>query len=184
MPIVGSTHDLVGAKIISIANINPDPDQTVVPSGVHPFAQFRFAAAPHQNTYAGLNTVTVTDLTFTVMAANVQIATGSVVLFRKDDPSRTASCTADKVTGLITVTCVSIQNSISSVIEQGGFMDLALQTTVTPGAAAGSKLLQASLNGLSDRARLGTVKWEDGVFPFQWVDIEASFVRSTLYRTP
>ncbi len=179
--IVGPTHDAVGAKIIALENINPDVDETPIPSGLYPFGRFRFRAAPHQNTWAGLNTVTITDLIFSVNATNVELT--SFALFRADDSAKAVTCTASGNTGGITVTCAHVDDTVSAVIEQGGFIDLTLQATVTPGAGGGDKVLQASLNQLSDRGNTGTIEWEDGVFPFQWVDVGVTQIRSTLYRT-
>lgn len=179
--IVGPTHDAVGAKIIAIENINPDADEMPVPSGLYPFGRFRFRAAPHQNIWAGLNTVTITDLVFSVNATNVEV--NAFALFRADDPSKAVTCTASGNTGGITVTCANVDDTVSAVIEQGGFIDLTLQATVTPGTGGGDKVLQASFNQLSDRGNTGTVEWEDGVFPFQWVDVGVTQARSTLYRT-
>lgn len=183
--IVGSTHDFVGAMIDGIENASAEPDNTPVPLGVQPFAAFRFSAAAHTNTRNGLDDVTITDLEFTVSAINVSLDSDSIELFNVDDPSDSISCTADRSTGTITVSCNDLDASVvSTVIEQGGFLDLALMGEIALIDAAGSHTLQASLNGLGDRSRPGTVVWEDDSFPFDWVDAGESQVKGTLYKTP
>ena len=183
--VVGNTHDLVAAKIEQIENIGSDPDQSPVPLGNQPFAAFRFAAAAHQNSKNGLDGVTITKLVFTVTAVNVNVASDSISIFNADNPDLKASCTADRSTGTITVTCAGLDDSsVSTVIEQGSFIDLALQGNIALVDTSGTRSLQVSLNSLGDRSSLGTVVWEDDVFPFEWVEIGASQVKSTLYRTP
>ena len=95
------------------------------------------------------------------------------------------SCTGNGTTGSITVTCSNLEDSaVSTVIEQGAFIDLALEASVTLSSGAGSQSLQASLNQLGDRGNPGTIEWEDDVFPFDWVDLDVTQVKSTLYRNP
>lgn len=183
--ITGSTHDLVAAKIATIENIANDPDQTLVPLGNQTFGAFRFAASPHQNSQSGLDGVTITELVFTVTATSVHVDDDSIELFNADNPNVSVPCTADRSTGIISVTCSNLDDGdISTVIEQGDFIDLALQGDIALIDAPGAHSLQASLNSLGDRSRLGTVVWEDDSFPFEWVDIDSSQVKSTLYRTP
>lgn len=182
--IIGSTHDLTAAKIVGVTNANPDPDGTPVPLGKRAFGQFRFTAATHGNTKNGLDDVTITKLVFTVTAVNVQIESTSFALANKADPSRTSPCTADRVTGTITVTCNNLDDgAASTVIEQGSAIELALQGSTALVDTTGEKTLQTALGQLGDRNLPGTIIWEDDYVPFQWVDIGMTQVKSTVYRT-
>ena len=181
--IVGSTHDMVGAKITLIGNANPDPDSTSVPLGLRAFGQFRFEASAHDNSKNGLDDAIITDIVFTVNAQNVQVTNLSV--YNKADPSLKKSCTGSALTGTFEVTCSNLDDSsVSTAVEQGGMMELALEGTVALTGTTGTHILQASLNELGDRNTTGTITWEDDVFPFEWVDSSENQVRSTQYRTP
>jgi len=181
--IVGETNQVVGAKIESISNANADPDNTSISGGTQAFGQFRFRAMANQNSKNGLNDVTLTDLVFSVSAVNVTLS--DFKIYNKLEPSVKLSCTGNGTTGSITVTCSNLEDSaVSTVIEQGAFIDLALEASVTLSSGAGSQSLQASLNQLGDRGNPGTIEWEDDVFPFDWVDLDVTQVKSTLYRNP
>ncbi|MEK7591243.1 MAG: hypothetical protein AAB489_03490 [Patescibacteria group bacterium] len=181
--ITGATHDTVAAKIIEIANANPDPNGTPVRGGTQPFGQFRFRAASHGNSRNGLDLVIITDITFTVHAENVRVI--DLKLSNKADPSLKANCTGSSTTGNFTVACSNVDTSgVSTAIEQGSFIELALEGNVALTDVSSGRILQASLNQLGDRALTGTVSWKDSVSTFEWVDIPETLIRSTVYRTP
>ncbi|MBI3618888.1 S-layer homology domain-containing protein [Candidatus Peregrinibacteria bacterium] len=183
LAIVGSTNDLVGARIASIENVDSDPDNASVPIGTTPIGALRFRAAANANAQNGLNPVLLKSVTFTVTAVNVQIATGSYLLANRSDLTHTVSCSGDKRTGSITVACDHLDTSaISTTIEQGAFLDLQLSATVSAFDTTSPRTLQVSVNRLGSRDDTGSIVWDDGVFPFLWVDLGVSQVKSTLYR--
>lgn len=184
MAIIGSTHDIVLAKIVSIDNIHVDPENTPVPAGTSTVGVFRFSAAEHHNSFGGLNAVIITKLIFTVTATNVSVDTSAFRLFHLPSTSPSVTCGASGTTGVITVTCEDVDNAISSAITQGSFIDLGLRATVTnPQIESKSSVLQVRLNDLGSRGSPGTVEWDDDVAPFQWVDVPTTSAKSTLYRT-
>jgi len=182
--IEGSTHDIVGAKIIAIQNSSIDPDNTIVPNGVYPFGVFRFLAASHRNSHLGMNNVVIDALTFAVNASNVELDQNSFVLLNTLDQGTTNACTANNTTGSITVTCSGLEgSSVSTVASAGGFVDLALQANILNAqVGVGTSTLQASLNSLGNRASTGTISWHDEVADIDWADIGQTTVRSTQYR--
>ena len=182
--ITGSTHDIVLSKISSIINDSSDSDDSPVPSGTSTIGSFRFFALQNRNSKNGLNDVELRTLVFTVTASNVEVDTDSFVLFNTLDQSVIASCTANQPTIEIMVTCSDIHQHISSIIDSGGNIGLALRARVTdPQIVEGGSTLQVRLTGLSDRSNLGTIQWHDGSTLLQWVDLPVTTVRSTLYRT-
>jgi len=182
--ITGSTHDWVGAKILTIENASPDLDGAVVPVGSATFGIFRFRTAQNQNTKNGTDTVTLTKLVFTVTASNVQIASDGITLYHRANPLQAAACSSDQTTGTITITCQSLDASpIIPVIDASGTLELGLRGTVTSGIVVGSSTLQVSLNQLGTRSLPGTITWKDSNSTFQWVDLPVSQVKSTAYRT-
>lgn len=182
--ITGSTHDIVLSKISSIINDSRDSDNSSVPVGLSTIGVFRFFAAQNRNTKNGLNDVELRTLVFTVTASNVEMDTDSFALFNTLDQSIVAPCTANQPTIEITVTCSNIYQHISSTIDSGENIGLALRARVTdPQIVEGGNSLQVRLTGLSDRSSLGTIQWHDGSASFLWVDLPVTTVRSTLYRT-
>lgn len=181
--IVGPTHDLVAAKIISISNSHPDPDETPVPVGVTDFATFTFKAAAHNNKKNGLNNAVIEDITFNVNANNVKLAASSIKLFNPADSSTTINCSQSATTGVISVTCSSLgDGGIQSVIPEGEAVEFSLRGEITnPQVSNGSSTLQASIEGLGVR-NTGPIRWNDEVAVWLWVDTEQSTVKSTLYK--
>lgn len=181
--IVGPTNTVVFAKIISIENINSDPDQSSVPTGTRSFGKFRFTAAANDNTTNGRNDVGLQRLVFTVNATNIQFLADSFVLVNSLDSTKTHICAASAYTGAISVTCDNLESSnISAVISSGESLDLELRGfIVTPQISQGSSTLQASLQSLSDPNTIGTIEWSDEITTFGWVEIGQTFVNSTTY---
>ncbi|TSC58785.1 MAG: putative surface layer protein [Candidatus Peregrinibacteria bacterium Greene0416_19] len=182
IPVVGPVHDAVAAKILSVSKNSVDADGASVPAGMATVGQFRFAAAAHRNTSQGTKRVALTKLVFTVSAVNVSFLSDSFVLYNTADSSRQAACQESSTTGQILVTCSNLgTGAVPFTIDPGGSIDVALRGQLTAGST-GTRLLQATLGNVGDRANPGTIEWEDGVYPFQWVDIGESQVRGTLYR--
>ena len=184
--IVGPTHTVTLAKIASIENANTDAEGSAIPVGGQKIAQFAFNAATHSNSAGDLNAVGIDKLTFTVSAVNIQFDSTSFALYHSENSGSTSPCTASGDTGTITVTCSSLLASpVSTVISQGGTLDLALRGNVTNAqVGGGTSILQVSLNSLSNPSETGTVEWTDSVSTFDWVDLSGkTTVKSTTYRT-
>lgn len=181
--IIGPTHTVVFAKILSIQNANSDPDQSSVPTGTRSFGKFRFTAAQNDNMPDGRNEVEFQRIVFTVNATNVQFLAGSFKLLNALDPTKTHECAASAYTGSISVTCDNLASSqIGTVIQSGGSIDLELRGfIVTPQMNPGTSILQASLQSLSDPTAIGTIEWSDGITTIGWVDIGQLSVNSTTY---
>ncbi len=177
--ITGVTHDTVAAKFAAIENANPDPDLTLVPLGLSSFGIFRFRTMPSGSN----NSVVLTKLVFTVNATNVIIESSSVTLVNTANTSIAASCTTSGTTGVVTVTCDQLETTaISTTIDPGGSITLALRGTISRGTESGTSYLQATLGQLGNRASPGTVEWTDGFTSFDWVDLPVTQVKSTQYR--
>ena len=71
--ILGNENTTVLAKLASVTNANPDPDNTNIPNGVNPFGQFKFTAAAHNNSLNGLNKWVLSGVIFNVSAINVNL---------------------------------------------------------------------------------------------------------------
>ncbi len=183
--ILGPTHDVVASNIIAIENSHSDPDNSPVPVGSDTVAAFSFAASPKAPGVSGSFPVTIDTLRFILNAQNVKIDPTSVTLFNVLSPSSVKGCAASADTGAITVTCSNLEgSSVSTVIDQGESISLALRVTITDSQVSSSaSTLQVSLASLGDRAATGTVEWNDGATTFSWVDLSVGTVRSTLYKT-
>jgi len=179
----GETHDVTFAKFSSISDENSDADNSPIPAGLSTIAEFRFTAKSHANSFNGYNDIVIASIVFSVTATNVQFDSSSFELYNPSNPGVAVSCSGGS-TGVITVTCSGLSSSaISSVVTQGGALDLALRADITnTQITAGSSTLQAQLNGLGSRSG-GPITWNDEETTFQWVDLTTSSVKSTLYRT-
>ncbi len=183
--ILGSTHDIVLAKIVSIEDSLSDPDNTPVPSGLQTIGGFKITAAEHHNTFGGLNPVTIEQIIFSVIATNVQVDPSTFVLYNALDSSKTSGCSASAPTGAITVTCMGMQEEgVSTVIGEGDSIDLRLRVLITsPKMTAASSILQTQLPSLGSRADTGTLKWNDDETSFEWADLPMTSVSSVLYKS-
>jgi len=181
--ITGSTHDVVHAELKSITNASLDSDGTIVPTGLHTIGTFRFAAQDKPLVARSSRSVTLTTLSFDVTATNVFFSTGSFVLANKLVSTVFTPCTETARTGSIRVTCSGfITNGVNTTIPFGEYVTLELKGFIDSTQTA--SLLQAGLSSLNNRDVSGAVTWSDGTSAFHWVDIDASEVRSTLYRIP
>ena len=180
----GSTSDVVLAKINAIENSNPDASGSPIFLGVQRLARFRFTVAANENTAGGRNEVRLERIRFTVTASNVVIDPTSYTLIDSTNPALSASCSAAEDTGTITVTCDNLQSStINAAIHSGQARDFELRGNITSmPQSAGNALLLVSLNQLSDRSTPGTIRWNDEVTPFEWVELPVTEVGSTDYE--
>ena len=183
--IEGPTHDLVGAKFASITNSNIDSDDSPVPSGSSTIGQFTFRASLNSNSRLGNNAINFRTLIFKVSATNITFVDNSFGIFNPSDSGTIHSCSNSGTTGNITVTCSSLTSSaIATGISEGDSLEIAVQANISdPQVANGNSVLQVQLSSLGSRSNLGTIVWDDDVFPFEWVDLGISKVVSTLYRS-
>lgn len=180
--IVGPTHDVVAAKITAIEDASPDPDGSPVPSGAAAIGNFRFRVAPSRNTRNGVLRPRIKTLRFTVLANGVTLGDGSFVIYNRANPGATSTCENSAITGTFIVTCQNLHtSSVGTSIDPGSFIDLALRAEVAPSGSS-NRSLQVSLGQIGDRDLAGAVVWEDGAFPFEWVDVGSTQVKSTFYR--
>lgn len=183
--ITGPTHDLVAAKIMSITNSHPDPDDTAIPVGLTSFATFTFTAADNTNTMNGVNSVALEDMTFNVNASNVQFAASSIEIYNPANSGVSISCSQSATTGVISVTCSNLDTgALQAYIGAGESLELSLRGNITNSQIQpGTSTLQASIQGLGTR-NSGPISWNDEVVTWIWVDLEEATVRSTVYRNP
>ena len=183
--IEGPTHDLVGAKFASISNSHIDGDDSPVPSGLSTIGQFTFRAEQNSNSMLGNNAINFRTLVFKISATNISFVDGSIGIFNPSNSGTVHSCSNSGTTGNITVTCSSLTSSvIATGISEGDSLEIAVQGNISdPQVSNGNSVLQVQLSSLGSRSSLGTIVWDDDVFPFEWVDLGVSKVSSTLYRS-
>ncbi|MDD3896984.1 MAG: hypothetical protein PHU04_04065, partial [Candidatus Peribacteraceae bacterium] len=210
--ISGTNHVTVMSKIESIANANPDPDNTPVPTGVTPFGQFKFTAAANANTNNGPNTALLTGIVFNVNATNIAMDASKFKFYNKSNSTVTHDCVADAVTstqdiisvasGSFLVVCDNIDaGSVQTSIDSAQTATFVLEGEVTNSqvSASATSILQASLQSFNTHTRLtfgsGTVTttafshiaWEDkdsgADATFHWVEYADSVVNSTSYKS-
>ena len=202
--IAGNKNVSVLAKITSIANANPDPNGTAVPTGVSDIGQFKISAAAHNNSNNGLNDAVLSGVYFNITASNVNISASSFKLFDKADSSTTHACTptttagatiAGTASGVYLVRCSAlVGSSVNTEVDQGTDLTLVLQADITdPNTSAnGTSTLQASIqafNSISNTTFGATgshFEWNDKdttTTTFTWVDYVDTTVKSTSYQS-
>lgn len=165
--IVGQVNDVVLSKITTIANANPDADNTNVPTGVSPFGQFRFTAATNSNTLNGLNKSTLSGVIFNVNATNVNMDAGDFKFYNKADSSTKATCEArfaadgvliagtSTASGAFFVECRALKSTtVDTALESGETSTFVLEGNITNSdvVASSSSTLQVSLQDFSTRS--------------------------------
>ena len=165
--IVGQVNDVVLSKITTIANANPDADNTNVPTGVSPFGQFRFTAATNSNTLNGLNKSTLSGVIFNVNATNVNMDAGDFKFYNKADASTKATCralynadglligAAGTASGSFFVECRALKSTtVDTALESGETSTFVLEGNITNSdvVAASSSTLQVSLQDFTTRS--------------------------------
>jgi hypothetical protein len=165
--IVGQVNDVVLSKITTIANANPDADNTNVPTGVSPFGQFRFTAATNSNTLNGLNKSTLSGVIFNVNATNVAMDAGDFKFYNKADSSTKATCralfandgvlisAASTASGAFFVECRGLKSTtVDTALESGETSTFVLEGNITNSdvVASSSSTLQVSLQDFTTRS--------------------------------
>ncbi len=188
-PISGPVHYVTNAKITTIANANPDPDNTNVPTGVAPIGQFRFTAATNANILNGLNRVNIGRILFTVDATNVALNHANFKVYNKADSSMKYGCSPVTPVGSeLKVQCYL--TDFDSSLESGESETFVLEGDITDAQVAQSQnsSLQVSIQNFSNaQTPAGDITWfdQDGASgsSFYWVEYPETIVRSTLYRS-
>jgi len=206
--VVGPVNQVVLAKITSIANANPDVDNTNVPTGVSPFGQFTFTAATNTNSLNGLNKATLSGVVFNVNATNVNLAAtaGSFRFYNKADSSNKVNCSsytvagasiAGTASGSFLVECKGLKGSVVDTrIPSGSSTTFILEGNVTNSKTGTSTSgLQASIQnfttlssnsfGVSANAT-SHIDWLDEdttSTSFKWVEYGDTSVKSTSYKS-
>lgn len=206
----GTNHITVLSKITTIANANPDPDNTPVPTGVVPFGQFKFTGAANTNSTSGTNYALLTGVVFNVNATNVIMDATAFKLYNKANSTVTHACQAARtaagnsttVSGSFLVMCNEIDaSSVETSVDSGNTATFVLEGNVTNSqvAASATSILQASMQSFNLNTRVtfgsGTVSttanshiaWEDkdsgADVTFLWVEYADSTVNSTSYKS-
>ena len=202
--IIGGINKTVLSKIVTIANANPDPDNTNVPTGVSPFGQFRFTAATNTNSLNGLNKATLSGVIFNVNATNVSLNSNNFKLYNKADSSTKHTCTATNTAGTtlsavssgsLLVDCRRIPAGlVNSKINSGATETFVLEGDIINAKLTGSSTstLQASIQDFttltttSFAAASSHVEWLDQdttTTSFKWVEYPDTVVKSTSYKS-
>lgn len=205
--ITGNANQAVLAKAVSITNANPDPDNSSLPTGITPFGQFRFTAAPNANTLNGLNKWTLDAIIFDITAANVELDSQSLRFYNKADTSVKRQCTVLNpqgapiggpgigVSGALYAVCDNLkEDAVATELSSGESAVFVLEASITrPTMAPGGATLQASITSFTDIARNDSfgwnashIKWFDEdatvLATLRWLDLAETAVRSTVYQ--
>ncbi|MDD5055195.1 MAG: dockerin type I domain-containing protein [Candidatus Peribacteraceae bacterium] len=196
--ITGNKNVVVLSKVVSITNVNPDPNGTQVPAGVAPVGQFKFSAAANNNLKNGPNKFTLTDVIFDIDATNVAFGSGGFKLYNKADPTVKARCydlegTSDQ--HHFWVACWDAGNSgVTTAIDSGTDATFVLEADITNPAISRTETssLVVSLTKFNDPSLMGMssslshIRWLDkdnglSVGEFWWIEYPETVVRSTQY---
>ncbi len=181
--IVGNKNVTVLSKIVSIANANPDPDGSMIPTGAAGIGQFRVTAAAHSNSKNGLNKVLLSGALFSVRAMNVSIDASSFRLYNKANVAISQSCAPMSLSGSpmfgvatdsFLVACTQLALSPMNIaIDQGTNQTFVLQMNVMNPKLLLTKpsTLQVSLESFNDINQ--TVFGVAGSH-FQWIDRDSA----------
>lgn len=204
--IKSTTHRSVLAKIVAIANANPDANGSNIPTGVADVGQFGITAAPNSNAKNGLNKVVFDKLLFTLSAVNVQFNADSVKFFNKADGSWSNACSVVDLSGVVQhgsivpsgavyLSCIGLSSSgVNTVVDPGSTQTFVVQMNViNPKVnSAMNSVLQVSLSSFDSMA-LGTygysashVEWIDrdtSGTSFFWIEFPDTVVKSTAYQS-
>ncbi len=186
--ITGSANDIVLAKFSAIANKMP---ARALPSGIdQEIARFEFTAPTNTNTAGGTNSATLTGVTFTVAATNIDFDSGQFKWYRTDQPTTKIECTASATasTGALKVRCSDDSTSLDTEVKSGQSVSFSLEADVDDNHVTdtSNSSLQVSLTNFSDQAENafadtdGNIKWTDGYETFFWVENAETTIFSTL----
>lgn len=212
LDISGPLNQSVLAKITSIANANPDADNTNVPTGVSPFGQFTFTAATNTNSLNGLNKATLSGVIFNVNATNVNLnaAAGNFRFYRATDSSNKSNCTAytgagapvagvaiaGTASGSFLVECKGLKaSSVDTRIPSGTSVTYVLEGNITNSKVGTSTSgLQASIQDFTTMSTTSFgitsgnshIDWADEDTTstyFKWIEYGDTTIKSTSYKS-
>ncbi len=192
--ITGNANVVVGSKFSSFTNANPDADNSNVPTGISPFAQFKITTATNANTLNGLNKAALDSFVIYVNATNVSMDASAFKLYNKADSSTKVAVVAEslagvpitgQVTGSFRVRVTNLAASaVDAIFESGESSTLVLEGNV----------LNAKVNSSLSSALQGSLDLTDQYFT--WFDQDAggkkkiigveypeTVIRSTSYRS-
>jgi len=183
----GSVNDVSLAKITTIANANPDADNTNVPTGISPVGQFKFTAASNSNTLNGLNKATLSGVIFNVTASQVDLESGTFKFYNKANADTKATCSVVSgslsTTGSLVVSCPNLRTASTwssgvgdTQLESGETSTFVLEVNIQ-NAKVGSttSALQVSIQDFSTRA---TTTYGAAVSHIDWTDEDSGTVAS------
>lgn len=164
--IVSNRHQVVLSKFTSFTNANPDADNTNVPTGISPFAQFRITTATNSNTLNGLNKAALDSFVFYVSATNVSMDASAFKLYNKADASTKVAVIAESLTGvpltgqvtgnfLVRVSNLSA-SAVDAIFESGESSTLVLE-----GSILNAKVNPSLSSGLKGGLDLLALSWLD-----------------------
>lgn len=192
--ITGNENDTVYAKIVTIKNVNPDPNGSA-PGGFSNvrIARFKFTAAANMQSLNGQARATFDRMTFTVTSANMEFDTAGFDLVNVSNPLQEISCTSTSVAAeVMLVECLRMQNTaVDLAMDSGESMTLELQADIlNPMVLPQTSTLQVSLTDFADRSMnpsASHIRWSDslGVLGeqfFHWIEYGETMIPSTLYR--
>ena len=211
--IIGAKNYSVLAKLNSLTNANPDANDTVVPTGVSPFGQFKFEAMGNVNTLNGPNKWVLSGVVFNVNATNVNMLANSFKFYNKADNSATSkkACTAQTTGGTAIVGTASgsfvvvcqdlVTHAVDTALDSNNGVGEAA-TFVLEGdisnanvTSGNTSTLQASIQEFTDytdtafgaaatTSHMVWVDMEDTVKAlFRWVEYGETVVKSTSYKS-
>ena len=209
--IVGNVNKTVLAKYTQIVNINPDADNTNVPTGVSAFGQFKFTAAANSNTLNGLNKAVLSGVIFNVNATNVTLDRTAFFFYNKSDTSAKNHCTPvttagtailNAASGSFLVVCRQLASStsaptgsgVNTKLDSGANATFVLEGNITNAKVSGSSTstLQAAIQDFtlntysSFSATTSHIEWADqdtSTTLFNWVEYPETVVKSTSYKS-
>lgn len=210
--IVGQVNDVVLSKITTIANANPDADNTNVPTGISPIGQFRFTAATNNNTLNGLNKATLSGVIFNVTASQVDLESGTFKFYNKADSSSKATCVVASgsisSTGSLLVSCPNLRTASTwsagtvgdTQLESGEQSTFVLEVNIQNSKVGSTtSSIQVSIQDFTTRSTdtygpsTSHIDWTDedsaavsaGTTSsrFKWIEYTDTVVRSTSYKS-
>ncbi len=207
----GNGNDVSLSKVTTIANANPDADNTNVPTGVSPFGQFKFTASTNSNTLNGLNKATLSGVIFNVNATNVTMNPSNFKFYNKADSSTKSTCRTLSTGGVVNtnvasgsflVECRALKaSSVDVQLESGETSTFVLEGDITNSkvSSTSNSTLQAAIQDFTTRSTttygpsVSHIDWFDEdaaalsasttTSRFKWIEYSDTVVRSTSYKS-
>ena len=191
--IVSNRHQVVLSKFTSFTNANPDADNTNVPTGVSPFAQFRITTATNSNTLNGLNRAALDSFVIYVNATNVSMDASAFTLYNKADSSTKVAVVAESLAGapLTGQVTGNFRVRVSTLAASAG--DALFESGESSTLVLEGKVLNPKVNATLSSGLQGSLDLTDQFFSWydqdtrrtsiRGVEYSDTVVRSTSYRS-